>query len=106
VGTFVAQLSSRDLCKANPFVHMVAHIPVSNLRRHADSKLHLVATEALMHGDSFNSLRAPATNMFQELLERLRTGGLEQTQRGDRLKQTIVWLGVCTKPCGTTSATF
>jgi len=105
-----AILGTNGHCKTNPFVHMEVtgcSLQTSTFRRHAVSKQHRLAAEALRKGDGTSSLGAPPARTFLELLERLRTGGLEQTRRGDRKqKQTPVWLGVCTKPCGMTSATF
>ena len=105
-----AILGTSSHCKNNPFLHMEVtgcSLQTSTFRRHAVSKQHWLATEALRKGDGIISLGAPPIRTFLELLERLRTGGLEQTGRGDRKtnKKTQVWLGVCTKPCGTTSAT-
>ena len=62
-------------------------LQTSTFRKHAVSKQHWLATEALRKGDGINSIGAPPINTFLELLERLRTGGLEQTRRGDRKKQ-------------------
>ena len=57
--------------------------PNKQLTQARQSKLHRLATEALQKGDCISSLWAPAASTCQELLERLRTGGLEQTRRGD-----------------------
>ena len=78
------------LGKANPFVHMQVggcSVQVSHLHRHARTKIHRLATEAMQNGDATGSLPAPAAGEFQELLERLRAGGLESTCRGDRKKK-------------------
>ena len=79
--------SFNALGTAGRFAHMAVRgcsIQISSIRRHANSKLHRLATEALQKGDCIRSLVAPAAKTCQELLERLRTGGLEQTWRGDR----------------------
>ena len=78
--------------KTNPFVHMEVtgcSLQTSTFRRHAVSKQHRLATEALRKGDGTSSLGAPPISTFLELLERLRTGGLEQTRRGDRKTKTV-----------------
>ena len=79
---------TNELGKASPFVHMkvvICNIRACRLHKHAGTKLHRLATEALRNGDTIGSLPAPAASTFQELLERLRAGGLEQTRRGDRM---------------------
>ncbi len=84
-----------ELGKANPFVHMNlagSNLCVSHLHRHARTKLHLRAVQAVHNGDATGSLPAPAAPEFQELLERLRAGGLESTCRGDRKKNNYYGL--------------
>jgi hypothetical protein len=77
---------AKDLGNANPFVHMKlagCSVQVCHLHRHARTRLHRLATEALRNSDAAGFLPAPAACEFQALLDRLRAGGLESTCRGD-----------------------
>ena len=107
-----AILGKNGHCKTNRCVHMEVKgcsLQISTLRRHADSKQHRLAAGALQNGDGISSLGHFQSAQFRNswsVLARVvwnRPGG--STAKAKTTK-TPVWLGVCTKPCGTTNATF